>query len=381
MSKSYTSKRLKIECIFRQYREKNKDFSLINEMIMDLPQEYANWETSKGNTILTLSARYGNINAIKYILNNLNYDINHTNHMGCTGLTFAIMEGYTEIVKILLDHPEIDINMINNPQNMSTIHVAAKYNNIQGLKLLLQHPARNINIVTSTGSTPLNLAVCKGYREIVKLLLNEDDIDVNGKGHIFNNTSLHTAVFHKRIDIIKELLEHPKIDIYATNNMNITPLHIAIKNEYIEIFRLILNHSDISAYDDILQYAGYFNKMNILHILLNEYNFDINAIDKNNDTVLVTTIHQNNINTAIQLLEYPNIDINIQCCKGRTAIMHIINNVTKNIMDNENIEENINIAKLLLEKGVDLTLKDNDGKTAYDLAKESNNSIIIELFN
>lgn len=44
--------------------------------------------------------------------------------------------------------------------------------------------------------------------------------------------------------------------------------------------------------------------------------------------------------------------------------------------------KNIDIIKLLLEQeGIDLSLKDDDDKTIYDLAKESDDNEIINLFN
>ena len=86
--------------------------------------------------------------------------------------------------------------------------------------------------------TPLHYAIKKNNIEIIKLLLEHSEIDVNIKSNIFqiifyihdiwlikfnytyysyytraSTTPLHTAIKNKNIEIVKCLLENPKIDI------------------------------------------------------------------------------------------------------------------------------------------------------------------------
>lgn len=97
----------------------------------------------------------------------------------------------------------------------------------------------------------------------------------------------------------------------------------------------------------------------IIDMLLNVNNIDINKKNKYKDTAL--TKSYNNVSKLEKLLNQKNIDVNIQNKWGKTAIMNYIDN---------QIPE-INILEKMLDKGLDLSIKNLDDNNFYDILKEN----------
>jgi ankyrin repeat protein len=96
----------------------------------------------------------------------------------------------------------------------------------------------------------------------------------------------------------------------------------------------------------------------IIDMLLNVNNIDINKKNKYKDTALTKSF--NNVSKLEKLLNQKNIDVNIQNKWGKTAIMNYIDN---------QIPE-INILEKMLDKGLDLSIKNLDDNNFYDILKE-----------
>ncbi|KAM9972955.1 hypothetical protein ACTFIR_012326 [Dictyostelium discoideum] len=197
-----------------------------------------------------------------------------------------------EIVKLLLEHPKLDINQLDS-KGRSICHIACKQHqqdSLEILKLLLKYGA-NPHLHAPNGYYPLHLATKENNLKIVKLLLsittttiynytksnelegdnnnnneefekiriieNEREIigeekeentshikinykvDINCKiestpisriNNDYGATPLHIAASKNFIPIIKLLLEHPNIDIDFRDNSNKTALHLCVSN-------------------------------------------------------------------------------------------------------------------------------------------------------
>jgi ankyrin repeat protein len=91
------------------------------------------------------------------------------------------------------------------------------------------------------------------------------------------------------------------------------------------------------------------------------------SVSQSNDYHLLgEAARGNNLNLAKLLLE-KNVDINETDCFGRTALIWSAWN------------GHVEMVKLLIESGVDINIKDDQGKTALDYAKESKNTQIEKL--
>lgn len=84
----------------------------------------------------------------------------------------------------------------------------------EGLERALANGA-DINEKPNTyeGDTALIEASERGYVEIVRNLLQYPDIDVNMQNN-FGSTALHRACSNRNKDVVRELLRHPDIDLY-----------------------------------------------------------------------------------------------------------------------------------------------------------------------
>lgn len=105
----------------------------------------------------------------------------------------AILKENVDIVKILVDDPRVDVNLLsefysNEDKNENCyeapLHMAIDKSNIKIVEILLSSPKIDVNIKTShslikENQTPLHFAVIAKNVEIIKLLLNQKGIDVN----------------------------------------------------------------------------------------------------------------------------------------------------------------------------------------------------------
>ncbi|XP_036891022.1 2-5A-dependent ribonuclease [Sturnira hondurensis] len=126
---------------------------------------------------------------------------------GATALMDAAKKGHVEVLRILLEEMGADVNARDNMGRNALIHALANLKEhdvaMNITRLLLAHGA-NISVRGEKGKTPLILAVENGHLNVVKMLLEQehveiDDTDREGK------TALLWAV-EKQLTEIAELL-------------------------------------------------------------------------------------------------------------------------------------------------------------------------------
>ena len=107
-----------------------------------------------------------------------------------------------------------------NPEADRALHDAARKGNIYAVKQHLAAGA-DVNVKHKSGSTPLDEATVRGYKEVVELLIAEG-ADVNGPTK-WGSTPLSDAAGggHKKI---VELLIAEGADVNAKNKRGKTPL-------------------------------------------------------------------------------------------------------------------------------------------------------------
>ena len=81
--------------------------------------------------------------------------------------------GHVEIIKLLLQHPSININQGSkfDDQNCTPLYIACEEGQIEAIKHLLQRDNIDINKPMKDESTPLWTASKNGHYDAVKLLL------------------------------------------------------------------------------------------------------------------------------------------------------------------------------------------------------------------
>ena len=97
------------------------------------------------------------------------------------------------------------------------------YDNLQGLRLILNAPNLNVNASDGQGNSALSLAAIKGHADCLRLLLSHPGIRVNecdDKGSL----ALIHAIANRHQDCVLLLLEAPGINVNSRNSAGDTPL-------------------------------------------------------------------------------------------------------------------------------------------------------------
>lgn len=142
-------------------------------------------------------------------------DVNAKDKKGWTALHWASDKGLTDVVKLLLGHPKIDLN------------------------------------AKGSRETPLQIASFRGHTIVVNLLLQQKNLNINQQqsplkgGGGGGDTALHKASFTGHIEIVKLLLNQTDIQVNIKNRLGYTPLYQASKFGQTEVVELLLNHPDI----------------------------------------------------------------------------------------------------------------------------------------
>ena len=85
----------------------------------------------------------------------------------------------SEVSSLLRDHAEINVNW-TNPYNFrqTALHAACYYGRVEVVKLLLAHPGINVNLKDNFGITSLSKGCRNDKMSIVQLLLKDPRVDV-----------------------------------------------------------------------------------------------------------------------------------------------------------------------------------------------------------
>ena len=129
---------------------------------------------------------------------------------------------------------------------------------------------------------------------------------------------------------------------------------------------------------DIDMYSEKF--INDIELLL-EFGADINAKSDEESHTGLMRASMNSIPEAVAFLVSKSADTNIQNWMGNTALMYSSGFLPDaSPMDEkwEEIPEHLEIAKILVEAGADISIKNDHGDTALDLAKRNKNTALAE---
>jgi ankyrin repeat protein len=210
--------------------------------------------TFKGEAPIHQAARRGDLEIIKFLLDK-GVDVNKN-----TPLNGAAAEGKLEAVKLLLERGA-KVNG-SDGKDCTPLHAAVIYNQMETAKLLIERGA-DIHAMTGMrfGETadarqlfetkrgpsatvgisriaPLLCAVCKGNVEMMKFLLEKGArVDYGGRE---GPTPLLYAVDRGNVEIVKFLLEKGA-DIRIGNDAGNTPLRCAVDRGKMEIVKLLVD--------------------------------------------------------------------------------------------------------------------------------------------
>lgn len=187
----------------------------------------------------------------------------------------AVASERVQAVQMLLSLPETDPNCQKRyPNNeawgsgKTPLHIAADRGYTAITALLLERPDININVEDRFHCTALHLATQNGHEEVVRLFLNHPKIDCNATGLWTRTTPLHKAVAASSVPLIKMLLEHPSVDVNAKGPDGQTPLHFSCRIGDVKTTMLLLCHDKIQ-----VNIKDQRNRTPLLQLLFHDFLF------------------------------------------------------------------------------------------------------------
>jgi len=220
--------------------------------------------------------------------------------------------------------------------------------NIEEIKKLIS--TYKINYRDGLGDTLLHIALKTNSSLVVNFLFDQSDIDLNAK-NILGQTPLHIAAMNGQLDNLK-LLISKGANVKDTDRYRNNLLHIAANKNHSEIIKYLLDNS----YIDINE-KNSFDRMSLFYS--KDYNITKALIDKGaklselpdgGEKLTEIAVGQKN-KEFIELLLNSNPEI-----RSKVLVFHRVD------------EKDLLFAKFLLDKGFDIDLADDVGRSALHSA-------------
>lgn len=293
------------------------------------------------------------------------YEATGIDFIDCPVLFLAIRNNHPDLIKTLMGHPKIDVNVQDNDGD-TALHVAVWMNNPAILELLLSDKRTDCSVVDGDGRTPWQSEFCctrddyecgrvledhgapfygsykRAYEEndydhtetsvdaLLKMGVDTNKVDENGRNAL--HWACMTIIFISNVripGIIRRIIETIK-DVNATDKHGYTALIYAVK----------IGHNEA------------------IEALLCNPRVDLNLQSADGYTALMYAVHYGHNKAAKELICNPRVDLNIQGADRYTAL-HIA------VYTN-----NIDIVKELCKKSVNCKLEDLTHRTPIQVAMQ-----------
>ena len=176
------------------------------------------------------------------------WDVNATDCMGSTALTWAAWKGHEEIVKILLEREDVNPNQADTVYGQTPLSWAAECGHEEVVKMLLEQEGVELDRGdTVFGQSPLLWAAQHGHEGVVKMLLEREGVNPDRASTKYGRTPLWWAARNGHEEVVKMLLEREEVDPdQADTEYGQTPLTWATQNGHEGVIKMLLEREDVN---------------------------------------------------------------------------------------------------------------------------------------
>lgn len=208
---------------------------------------------------------------------------------------------------------------------------------------------------------PLHYAISKGYMKVAEFMINEIPIDVNLRDvNSFNVLIL--SLLYKEVEFVKILLKNENIDVnYGGAENRYIPLSILIKNNLFELYEDLKKHNlNYNACDNMLNIPVHY----LIDILSSSFdekyistykeillNSDLNFSNYEGTTCLHLLVKFNLWEKFADVLEKKEINPNVTNKNGKNVLSYLkddklkkfVGIIDKQLTNNKNIKNNFDV--------------------------------------
>lgn len=329
-----------------------------------------------GENILACAVQLDNdkIDMVKWLVEEKHMDVNYVNFNNDTLLHKALQNEKTaDIVEYLVEHGA-NTNVKNDEEN-SLLHIAAgEIDKLREVTYLVELNL-DVNAENESGETPLHCAVTRGSLEVVQYLV-QNGANIHAKTTDDKDVLYHAVINGKKLDIIRWLLENgAAAEINSELDDGSTILYHCVKSKVnVLILELLLKHgADINAQNKhgyTALHCAVQNNNPALVKCLTEHGANINIANVYGDTPFLMAVKDNNLALLKLLFEIKkDLNVNERDEEGNTALHYAV------------MRDDFVLVKLLIERGINIQDKNNEGKTVFDLFSYETSGKIIQFLN
>lgn len=133
------------------------------------------------------------------------------------------------------------LNAISKVDDMTSLHIAAKHNQLHIVQLLVSHPTVDVNRLTKSGKHAVIIAAQRSNYEIVDKLLSHSQINVD-QMDAEQRSLLHILCAKGDLYAVNAVLDKGA-DPNVVDKENRSPLYIAAENGYTDLCRCLLRRN------------------------------------------------------------------------------------------------------------------------------------------
>ena len=381
----------------------NETESVVQFLITEMKCDYA-IQNKKGELPLHLACKQ----SLELVQLVSHCNVNTQREDGNTPLHIACMRGKKDIIKYLTETKQCDKNIRNNKGELP-LHIACAGNNLEMAMLVCE--CNTVNAVTTTGDTPLHLALqpsdsyppyvdsdllrfliskgccditvqnnnlelplhiaCENHPLEVVTLVDECDVNARTKS---GDTPLHIAcgrnpicdkpaAERERLEIVERLVKERHSDLTIQNKNKELPLHIACFNYCsLDVVKLVsdcnVSIQTVSG-DTPLHYACRSGIVDVVGYLIKVKRCSPNIPNNDNELPLHIACRSYNYNSNLEILKLLcECNVNTQTVQSGDTPLHYACRCL-----------GITAVKYLVqEKSCDPTIQNRDGKLPLHLA-------------